>query len=94
MSRESGPTALVAFRIAGLRDTRRWLIGLLLSEAWLFAAVYGFLQAMVPQGRYRSAWFAQDGPHRLSLFTCSGLTSGRFTSTAFIHAVEVANGDS
>ena len=50
--------------------------------------------AMVPQGRYRSAWFAQDGPHRLSLFTCSGLTSGRFTSTAFIHAVEVANGDS
>ena len=44
MSPESGPTALVAFRIAGLRDTRRWLIGLLLSEAWLFAAVYGFLQ--------------------------------------------------
>lgn len=38
------PSDLAASRLAGLLDTRRWLLALLLSQAWLFAAAVGALQ--------------------------------------------------
>jgi signal transduction histidine kinase len=68
-------SSLVASRLAGLLETRRWLLVLLLSEAWLFAALVGALQ-----------WRSLAGLDRLALlvsataiilgWTLSGRTIG------------------
>ncbi|MFM8154696.1 MAG: hypothetical protein ACKOAF_01265 [Actinomycetes bacterium] len=41
MSPELSSAHMSGTRVAGLRETRRWLLLLLLSEAWLFAALVG-----------------------------------------------------
>lgn len=47
-------------------------------------------QYTVPKGRYRSAWFRQQGPHQLALFTCADLRGGSFHKTVAIIAKPVA----
>jgi hypothetical protein len=43
----------------------------------------------VMKGDYRGAWFRQQGPHQLALFTCAGLRSGKFRKTTVILAERV-----
>ncbi|CAB4914288.1 unannotated protein [freshwater metagenome] len=50
--------SLIGSRVAGLQDTRRWLLLLLLSEAWLFAALVGALRWRVLSGFDRFALLA------------------------------------
>lgn len=46
----------------------------------------------VMKGAYRAAWFRQQGPHQLALFTCAGLRGGKFRKTTVILAEPVTQG--
>ncbi len=43
----------------------------------------------VTKGGYRSAWFRQQGPHQLALFTCADLRGGEYRRTTVILAERV-----
>lgn len=44
---------------------------------------------VVRRGAHRAEWFDQEGPRRLSLFTCAGLVNGRYTKTMVVFAEPV-----
>lgn len=44
---------------------------------------------VVRRGAHRAEWFDQEGPRRLSLFTCAGLVNGRYTKTLVVFAEPV-----